>query len=131
MKKALSIILLLCMTFATVFAAVSCRKTEKKQTGILGAADEIIDEIMQGIILLPEKRDEGVYKEEKYGMEYTYEYGKDRNIKRVRIKGISVQNFEYDKNGRLTDIYAQSDEESEVKSTARLSNTRQADALQR
>ena len=47
MKKALSIILLLCMTFATVFAAVSCRKTEKKQTGILGAADEIIDEIMQ------------------------------------------------------------------------------------
>lgn len=120
MKKALSIILLLCMTFATVFAAVSCRKTEKKQTGILGAADEIIDEIMQGIILLPEKRDEGVYKEEKYGMEYTYEYGKDRNIKRVRIKGISVQNFEYDKNGRLTDIYAQSDEESEVKSTGHM-----------
>lgn len=120
MKKALSIILLLCMTFATVFAAVSCRKTEKKQTGILGAADEIIDEIMQGIILLPEKRDEGVYKEEKYGMEYTYEYGKDRNIKRVRIKGISVQNFEYDKNGRLTDIYAQPDEEGEVKSTGHM-----------
>lgn len=120
MKKALSILLLLCMTFATVFAAGSCRKTEKKQTGILGAADEIIDEIMQGIILLPEKRDKGVYKEEKYGMEYTYEYGKDRNIKRVRIKGISVQNFEYDKNGRLTDIYAQSDEEGEVKSTGHM-----------
>ena len=117
MKKALSILLLLCMAFATVFVVVSCGKTEKKQTGMLGAADEIIDEIMQEIILLPEKRDEGVYKEEKYGTEYTYEYGKDRNIKRVRIKGISVQNYEYDKNGRLTDIYAQSDEESEVKST--------------
>ena len=129
MKKALSILLLLCMTIATIFVS-SCGKTNTETTTTAAnvtpeakmsheerAADEIIDEIMQGIILLPEKRDEGVYKEEKYGMEYTYEYGKDRNIKRVRIKGISVQNFEYDKNGRLTDIYAQSDEESEVKST--------------
>ena len=129
MKKALSILLLLCMTIATIFVS-SCGKTntettttaatvtpEEKMSPAERAANEIIDEIMQGIILLPEKRDEGVYKEEKYGMEYTYEYGKDRNIKRVRIKGISVQNFEYDKNGRLTDIYAQSDEESEVKST--------------
>lgn len=120
MKKTLSILLLLCMAFATAFVVVSCGKAERKQTGMLGAADEIIDEIMQGIILLPEKRDEGIYKEEKYGMEYTYEYGKDRNIKRVRIKGISVQNYEYDKNGRLTDIYAQPDEEGEVKSTGHM-----------
>ena len=132
MKKALSILLLLCMTIATIFVS-SCGKTntettttaatvtpEEKMSPAERAANEIIDEIMQGIILLPEKRDEGVYKEEKYGMEYTYEYGKDRNIKRVRIKGISVQNFEYDKNGRLTDIYAQSDEESEVKSTGHM-----------
>ncbi len=132
MKKALSILLLLCMTIATIFVS-SCGKTntettttaatvtpEEKMSPAERAADEIIDEIMQGIILLPEKRDEGVYKEEKYGMEYTYEYGKDRNIKRVRIKGISVQNFEYDKNGRLTDIYAQSDEEGEVKSTGHM-----------
>lgn len=132
MKKALSILLLLCMTIATIFVS-SCGKTntettttaatvtpEEKMSPAERAADEIIDEIMQGIILLPEKRDEGVYKEEKYGMEYTYEYGKDRNIKRVRIKGISVQNFEYDKNGRLTDIYAQPDEEGEVKSTGHM-----------
>lgn len=132
MKKALSILLLLCMTIATIFVS-SCGKTntettttaatvtpEEKMSPAERAADEIIDEIMQGIILLPEKRDEGVYKEEKYGMEYTYEYGKDRNIKRVRIKGISVQNYEYDKNGRLTDIYAQPDEEGEVKSTGHM-----------
>lgn len=132
MKKALSILLLLCMTIATIFIS-SCGKTntettttaatvtpEEKMSPAERVADEIIDEIMQGIILLPEKRDEGVYKEEKYGMEYTYEYGKDRNIKRVRIKGISVQNFEYDKNGRLTDIYAQPDEEGEVKSTGHM-----------
>ncbi len=113
MKKTLSILLLLCMTFATVFAAVSCGKAQSKDK-LSPEERAAVDEVMKSFYSAPEKKDEGVYEENEYGISMTYEYDKNRNLVKV-YQGESTATLEYDGKDRLTKV---SVKDAEGKSTA-------------
>lgn len=107
MKKALSILLLLCMTIATIFVS-SCGKTNTETTTTaatvtpeekMSPAERAANEVLKRFYNEPEKRDEGVYEENKYGIAMTYEYDKNRNLVKVTYDG-TVVTLEYDENGR-------------------------------
>ena len=109
MKKALSIILSLCIAVAILFVAVSCGKTETETTTTVSSSTvtpeyklspaerAAVDEVLKDFYTEPEKRDEGVYEEDEYGTAVTYEYDKNRNlVKATNEDGYSVT-YEYAK----------------------------------
>lgn len=115
MKKALSILLLLCMAFATVFAVVSCGKAQSKDK-LSPEERAAVDEVMKSLYSAPEKKDEGVYEENEYGIAMTYEYDKNRNLVKVyqgEAKATAI--LEYDEKDRLAKV---SIKNAEGKSTA-------------
>lgn len=104
MKKALSILLLLCMAFATVFAVVSCGKAQSKDK-LSPEERAAVDEVMKSLYSAPEKKDEGVYEENEYGIAMTYEYDKNRNLVKVyqgEAKATAI--LEYDEKDRLAKV---------------------------
>lgn len=113
MKKTLSILLLLCMAFATAFAVVSCGKTQSKDK-LSPEERAAVDEVMKSLYSAPEKKDEGVYEENEYGIATTYEYDKNRNLVKV-YRGKATAILEYDEKDRLAKV---SIKNAEGKSTA-------------
>lgn len=104
MKKALSILLLLCIAFATVFAVVSCGKAQSKDK-LSPEERAAVDEVMKSLYSAPEKKDEGVYEENEYGIAMTYEYDKNRNLVKVyqgEAKATAI--LEYDEKDRLAKV---------------------------
>ena len=115
MKKTLSILLLLCMAFATAFAVVSCGKTQSKDK-LSPEERAAVDEVMKSLYSAPEKKDEGVYEENEYGIAMTYEYDKNRNLVKVyqgEAKATAI--LEYDEKDRLAKVSVKN---AEGKSTA-------------
>ncbi len=115
MKKTLSILLLLCMAFATVFAVVSCGKAQSKDK-LSPEERAAVDEVMKSLYSAPEKKDEGVYEENEYGIAMTYEYDKNRNLVKVyqgEAKATAI--LEYDEKDRLAKVSVKN---AEGKSTA-------------
>lgn len=113
MKKTLSILLLLCMAFATAFAVVSCGKTQSKDK-LSPEERAAVDEVMKSLYSAPEKKDEGVYEENEYGIATTYEYDKNRNLVKV-YRGKATAILEYDEKDRLAKVSVKN---AEGKSTA-------------
>lgn len=113
MKKTLSILLLLCMAFATVFVVVSCGKAQSKDK-LSPEERAAVDEVMKSLYSAPEKKDEGVYEENEYGIATTYEYDKNRNLVKV-YRGKATAILEYDEKDRLAKV---SIKNAEGKSTA-------------
>lgn len=113
MKKTLSILLLLCMAFATAFAVVSCGKAQSKDK-LSPEERAAVDEVMKSLYSAPEKKDEGVYEENEYGIATTYEYDKNRNLVKV-YRGKATAILEYDEKDRLAKV---SIKNAEGKSTA-------------
>lgn len=115
MKKTLSILLLLCMAFATAFAVVSCGKTQSKDK-LSPEERAAVDEVMKSLYSAPEKKDEGVYEENEYGIAMTYEYDKNRNLVKVyQGEAKSTAILEYDEKDRLAKVSVKN---AEGKSTA-------------
>lgn len=115
MKKTLSILLLLCMAFATVFVVVSCGKAQSKDK-LSPEERAAVDEVMKSLYSAPEKKDEGVYEENEYGIAMTYEYDKNRNLVKVyqgEAKATAI--LEYDEKDRLAKVSVKN---AEGKSTA-------------
>ena len=115
MKKTLSILLLLCMAFATAFAVVSCGKTQSKDK-LSPEERAAVDEVMKSLYSASEKKDEGVYEENEYGIAMTYEYDKNRNLVKVyqgEAKATAI--LEYDEKDRLAKVSVKN---AEGKSTA-------------
>lgn len=115
MKKTLSILLLLCMAFATAFAVVSCGKAQSKDK-LSPEERAAVDEVMKSLYSAPEKKDEGVYEENEYGIAMTYEYDKNRNLVKVyqgEAKATAI--LEYDEKDRLAKVSVKN---AEGKSTA-------------
>lgn len=102
MKKTLSILLLLCMAFATVFVVVSCGKAQSKDK-LSPEERAAVDEVMKSLYSAPEKKDEGVYEENEYGIATTYEYDKNRNLVKV-YRGKATAILEYDEKDRLAKV---------------------------
>lgn len=113
MKKTLSILLLLCMAFATAFVVVSCGKTQSKDK-LSPEERAAVDEVMKSLYSAPEKKDEGVYEENEYGISMTYEYDKNRNLVKV-YQGETTATLEYDEKDRLAKVSVKN---AEGKSTA-------------
>ena len=113
MKKTLSILLLLCMAFATAFVVVSCGKTQSKDK-LSPEERAAVDEVMKSLYSAPEKKDEGVYEENEYGIATTYEYDKNRNLVKV-YRGKATAILEYDEKDRLAKVSVKN---AEGKSTA-------------
>lgn len=113
MKKTLSILLLLCMAFATAFVVVSCGKAQSKDK-LSPEERAAVDEVMKSLYSAPEKKDEGVYEENKYGIATTYEYDKNRNLVKV-YRGKATAILEYDEKDRLAKVSVKN---AEGKSTA-------------
>ena len=113
MKKTLSILLLLCMAFATAFVVVSCGKTQSKDN-LSPEERAAVDEVMKSLYSAPEKKDEGVYEENEYGIATTYEYDKNRNLVKV-YRGKATAILEYDEKDRLAKVSVKN---AEGKSTA-------------
>lgn len=113
MKKTLSILLLLCMAFATVFVVVSCGKAQSKDK-LSPEERAAVDEVMKSLYSAPEKKDEGVYEENEYGIAMTYEYDKNRNLVKV-YRGKATAILEYDEKDRLAKVSVKN---AEGKSTA-------------
>lgn len=113
MKKTLSILLLLCMAFATAFVVVSCGKTQSKDK-LSPEERAAVDEVMKSLYSAPEKKDEGVYEENEYGIATTYEYDKNRNLVKV-YRGKATAILEYDEKDRLAKVSVKN---AEWKSTA-------------
>lgn len=115
MKKTLSILLLLCMAFATAFVVVSCGKTQSKDK-LSPEERAAVDEVMKSLYSAPEKKDEGVYEENEYGISMTYEYDKNRNLVKVyQGEGEATAILEYDEKDRLAKVSVKN---AEGKSTA-------------
>lgn len=115
MKKTLSILLLLCMAFATAFVVVSCGKTQSKDK-LSPEERAAVDEVMKSFYSAPEKKDEGVYEENEYGISMTYEYDKNRNLVKVyQGEGEATATLEYDEKDRLAKVSVKN---AEGKSTA-------------
>lgn len=115
MKKTLSILLMLCMAFATVFVVVSCGKAQSKDK-LSPEERAAVDEVMKSLYSAPEKKDEGVYEENEYGIAMTYEYDKNRNLVKVyqgEAKATAI--LEYDEKDRLAKVSVKN---AEGKSTA-------------
>lgn len=113
MKKTLSILLLLCMAFATAFVVVSCGKAQSKDK-LSPEERAAVDEVMKSLYSAPEKKDEGVYEENEYGIATTYEYDKNRNLVKV-YRGKATAILEYDEKDRLAKVSVKN---AEGKSTA-------------
>jgi antitoxin component YwqK of YwqJK toxin-antitoxin module len=113
MKKTLSILLLLCMAFATAFAVVSCGKAQSKDK-LSPEERAAVDEVMKSLYSAPEKKDEGVYEENEYGIATTYKYDKNRNLVKV-YRGKATAILEYDEKDRLAKVSVKN---AEGKSTA-------------
>lgn len=113
MKKTLSILLLLCMAFATVFVVVSCGKAQSNDK-LSPEERAAVDEVMKSLYSAPEKKDEGVYEENEYGIATTYEYDKNRNLVKV-YRGKATAILEYDEKDRLAKVSVKN---AEGKSTA-------------
>lgn len=92
------------MAFATVFAVVSCGKAQSKDK-LSPEERAAVDEVMKSLYSAPEKKDEGVYEENEYGIAMTYEYDKNRNLVKVyqgEAKATAI--LEYDEKDRLAKV---------------------------
>ena len=109
------------MTIATIFVS-SCGKTNTETTTTaatvtpeekMSPAERAANEVLKRFYNEPEKKDEGVYEENEYGISMTYEYDKNRNLVKVTYDG-TVVTLEYDENGRVTKGSAKNAEEKNI-----------------